>query len=187
MKLEYGLLGLLAFRPRSGYDLAKSAESESRFLRATVHHSQIYRVLRRMVADGWVDYEVDPREGRPDAKVYRLTESGRRELLAWVRAPYAPTQLPHDPDFQMRFALTAALDKDAAKAMLRSELACRRDRIARFRNRDRTVVFDDPIPEVDPAAAQGALDRMHDFNAAAVDAWVVWLERTLAALERGSL
>lgn len=183
MKFEYVLLSLLSFRPYSGYDLRKWLEVEGQFVRSRAHHSQIYRLLSRMVTDGWVEFEVDPREGRPDAKVYRLTEEGHEALLDWVRSPYEPTSRFQDADFLARFGFTAALDKTAAITLIRTELKYRKDQISRNRHRDRTIRFEDPIPEVDPARAQEVFDLMHEAGAAAADRWVEWLESMLARLE----
>ncbi|MGW4382456.1 PadR family transcriptional regulator [Kitasatospora sp. NPDC004531] len=183
MQFEYVLLGLLAGRPLSGYDLGRWVETEGQFLRSRAHHSQIYRLLGRMVADGWVVYEVDPREGRPDAKVYRLTPVGRDALLAWVRSPYRPTSRFQDADFLARFAFAAALDRAAAIALVRTELDYRREQIARNRHRDRTLRFEDPLPELDQALAREIGEQLHRYGAGAVDRWVEWLEETLRRLE----
>ncbi|MET8541970.1 PadR family transcriptional regulator [Kitasatospora sp. NPDC004799] len=183
MQFEYVLLGLLAGRPFSGYDLGKWVETEGQFLRSRAHHSQIYRLLGRMVADGWVVYEVDPREGRPDAKVYRLTPVGRDALLAWVRSPYEPTSRFQDADFLARFAFAAALDRHAAIRLVRTELDYRREQIARNRGRDRTLRFEEPLPELDQALAREVAEELHRYGAGAVDRWVEWLEDMLRRLE----
>ncbi|MFI9595739.1 PadR family transcriptional regulator [Nonomuraea sp. NPDC052265] len=183
MRFDFVLLALLGMRPLSGYDLRKWVEVEGQFVRSRVHHSQIYRLLSRMVADGWVEFEVDPREGRPDAKVYRLTPLGHEKLLEWVRSPYEPTSRFQDADFLARFGFTVAFDRQAALRMLRTELDYRRALIARSRDRNRTLRFEDPLPELDQVLAHEVFDRMHDYGAAAVDRWVAWLEETKTWLE----
>ncbi|MFI6300004.1 PadR family transcriptional regulator [Nonomuraea sp. NPDC050790] len=183
MRFEFVLLGLLACRPCSGYDLRKWVEVEGQFMRSRVHHSQIYRLLARMVADGWVEFEVDPREGKPDAKVYRLTSAGHEALLEWVRSPYEPPSRFKDADFIARFGFAAALDRAAALRMIETELDYRRAQIARNRDRDRTLRFEDPLPELDQSLAQEVFDRIHTQGAASVDRWVAWLEETKTWLE----
>lgn len=183
VKFEYALLALIAVRPRSGFDLGRWVETEGQFLRSRAHHSQIYRLLARMTADGWVAFEVDPREGRPDAKVYRLTRRGRDVLWEWVRSPYEPTSRFQDPDFLARFAFTAPLDRQAGIELIETELAYRRAQIARNRDRDRTVRFEDPLPELDQDLAQEVFDELHAYGASAVDTWVDWLEGMRRRLE----
>ncbi|MFF1358555.1 PadR family transcriptional regulator [Streptomyces sp. NPDC058297] len=184
MKFEYVLLSLIAGRPRSGFDLGRWVETEGQFLRSRTHHSQIYRLLGRMTADGWVAFEVDPREGRPDAKVYRLTARGREVLWEWVRSPYEPTSRFQDPDFLARFAFTVQLDRQAAIGLIETELDYRRTQIARNRDRDRTLRFEDPLPELDRELAQEVFDELHAYGASAVDTWVAWLEGMRHRLEQ---
>ena len=186
MKLEHVLLRLLATRPYSGYDLRKWLSVEGRFVRSGIHHSQVYRALARMQENRWVTFRVDPRDGRPDAKVYRLTEQGQAALLDWIRSPYEPASRFHDSDFINRFQVAAALDREAAVHLVKTELTYRREQIARNRDRDRTILFEDPMPGLDPARQQAAADLVHRYGAGAVDWWVAWLEDVLRWLEAGA-
>ena len=69
MALEHALLVALSEQPAAGLELARRFErSIGFFWHAT--HQQIYRVLGRMVGDGWVTVETVPQAGRPDKKVY---------------------------------------------------------------------------------------------------------------------
>ncbi|MEU6351362.1 PadR family transcriptional regulator [Streptomyces sp. NPDC047072] len=183
MKFEFVLLAVLARCPLSGFDLGKWVEKEGQFLRSRMHHSQIYRLLGRMESDGWIEFEVDPREKRPDAKVYRLTPLGHDALLEWVRSPYDPPSRFQDPDFVTRFSFAVPLDRRAAVRLIRTELDYRYAQIARNRHRDRSLRFVDPIPELDQELAREIADELHHYGAAAVDTWVAWLERMLHRLD----
>ncbi|WP_425828536.1 PadR family transcriptional regulator [Streptomyces fractus] len=185
MKFEYVLLGLLARCPYSGYDLRKWLETEGQFLWARAHHSQIYRKLGQMEADGWVRHEVDAREGRPDAKTYRLTPRGREVLLEWVRSPYEPPGRFQEIDFIARFSVAAPLDKGAAIRLVETELEHRRKQIAKNRNRDRTLRYEDPAPGLDQELDLQIHNALHRLGAAAVDRWVDWLEETRRSLTEG--
>ncbi|MFF0747213.1 PadR family transcriptional regulator [Streptomyces sp. NPDC004111] len=186
MKFEHVLLGLLARRPYSGYDLHKWLESDGQFVWAKAHHSQIYRKLAQMETEGWVTHEVDSREGRPDAKVYRLTPAGRDVLLAWVRSPYEPSSRPHETDFTARLSVAAPLDKDVAIALLRTEIAHRRAQIAKNRGRDRSLHYEDPLPGLDQDIDRQIHESLHVLGAGAMDHWVAWLEEVLGRLTRGT-
>lgn len=182
MKFEYVLLGLLARRPYSGYDLRKWLETEGQFVWAKAHHSQIYRKLGQLETEGWVRHEVDAREGRPDAKVYRLTERGHEALLAWIHSPYEPSGRLQEIDFTARFSMTAPLDREAAVELLRTELAFRRAQIAKNRNRDRSLHYDEPLPELDQDLDRQIHESLHLLGAGAMDYWVAWLEESLYRL-----
>ncbi len=183
MELDYILLGLLAMGQRSGYDLVRWMDVEGRFLRSSVHHSQVYRCLARMVRSDWVAFRVEGRPAGPDAKVYRLTLVGRQRLLEWARSPYEPSSRFQDPDFIVRLQFGAAVDTKAALAVVDTELTFRRNQVARNRTRNRMLVFTDPIPEVDPIQTQAIFDLAHQEGAAAIDRWIIWLELVRERLE----
>ena len=70
MALEHAILVSLLEQPGSGYELAHRFDrSIGRFWTAT--HQQIYRVLKRMGADGWITAEQVAQRGRPDKRAGR--------------------------------------------------------------------------------------------------------------------
>jgi DNA-binding PadR family transcriptional regulator len=85
--LEYKLLGLLARQPMSGYDLA--SHLKQRFVPfGPVSHTQIYPALASLEQQGLVRYHiVEQHAGRPNKKVYELTEEGQAALRQWVESP----------------------------------------------------------------------------------------------------
>jgi DNA-binding PadR family transcriptional regulator len=75
----------------SGYELAHRFDrSIGYFWSAT--HQQIYRTLRAMEDDGWVDATPVVQRGRPDKKVYTVSDAGRAELARWIAAPLGTTK-----------------------------------------------------------------------------------------------
>ncbi|GHJ39305.1 PadR family transcriptional regulator [Streptomyces sp. TS71-3] len=183
VKLEHILLGLFAQRPWSGYDLRKWLSEGGKFLRSNADQSQIYRLLSRMEEHGWITHTVDAREKRPDAKVYTLTKRGRAELLAWARSPYTPPARFQDPDFMVRFLFGGIVEPAGLRSLLETELAARREQVARHRGRDRTHHFVDAIPEVDPDRAGLLLELAHIRGMAEVDSWIAWLQEMLVTLD----
>jgi len=90
--LEHAILVSLAERAASGYDLARRFDASIGFFwKAT--HQQIYKVLARMEADGWVTVTVRPGAGRPARKEYAIAEAGRAELRRWSATPSAPESI----------------------------------------------------------------------------------------------
>lgn len=83
MALEHAILVSLAEKSASGYDLARRFDASiGHFWKAS--HQQIYKVLGRMEADGWVTSELVAQDSRPDKKVYVITDHGRDELALWT-------------------------------------------------------------------------------------------------------
>ena len=95
MSLRHALLGFLALRPMSGYDLNKAfAGSAAHFWPAD--QSQIYRTLAQLVAAGQVEVDVQPQAGRPDRHEHRILPAGLVELDTWLASPldHGPTREP---------------------------------------------------------------------------------------------
>jgi PadR family transcriptional regulator AphA len=79
------VLGLLALRPRSGYEIKQTIDKTTRFF-WNASYGQIYPELRRLAAAGLVEGKAAPRGGRART-VYALTEEGRRRLEEWLGEP----------------------------------------------------------------------------------------------------
>jgi len=123
MALEHAILVSLLEQPGSGYELARRFDrSIGRFWTAT--HQQIYRVLRRMEADGWIAAEEVAQEGRPDKKVYSAAGAGRDALSAWLREPVEPETVRHELAVKIR---AVAFDDPAALISLISEVERHRE------------------------------------------------------------
>lgn len=103
MSLEHAILGFLNYRPFSGYDLKKAFDtSVQHFWPADQSH--IYRTLAGLGGKGWAEVEVVPQKGRPDRKVYHITEAGREELHRWLASPVPPEEPRSAPLVQVFFA-----------------------------------------------------------------------------------
>ena len=78
----YVILGMLAWGPRSGYDIKAAVDYSVRFFWAA-SYGQIYPELRRLSEAGLVEGEAEPDSGRRRT-VYRLTAAGREALEDWL-------------------------------------------------------------------------------------------------------
>ncbi|MGH3530977.1 MAG: PadR family transcriptional regulator [Mycobacterium sp.] len=86
MALPHAILVSLCEQSGSGYELAHRFDrSIGYFWSAT--HQQIYRTLRVMESDGWVYATAVVQRGRPDKKVYTVSDTGRAELARWIAEP----------------------------------------------------------------------------------------------------
>ncbi|BFU44914.1 PadR family transcriptional regulator [Krasilnikovia sp. MM14-A1004] len=118
MALEHAILVSLLEQPGSGYELARRFErSIGRFWTAT--HQQIYRVLKRMEADGWVTAETLGQEGRPDKRTFQVAPAGRTALVTWLHEPVQPEAVRHELAVKIR---GAAFDGAAGRAALITEV-----------------------------------------------------------------
>lgn len=183
MKPDYPLLGLLARKPASGYDIGKWLRTDGRFLGRRPSMTPIYRALNNFHERGWVSVTVDPRDSAPAAKVYRLTRKGRQALLEWAASPYEPAERPMAPDFSVRLQFAGQMGPTYALEVVRTELEFRR----RQRAEENPPMPDedaDPIDEID-------VDWLHYINTKAKErgwqttSWFIgWLETTERELSR---
>jgi len=85
----YAVLGLLAERPRTGYEIAKVMKVPIGYL-WSASHGRIYTELQSLHADAFVTHQVVDGPGPRDNRIYTITAAGRRALSDWVDSPLAP-------------------------------------------------------------------------------------------------
>jgi len=90
LALRYALLGLLSRGDMSGYDLAHKFSIEIVHY-WNAHHTQIYRELQKLEAEGLLEHQIVAQQDRPDKKLYSLTQAGLVALRQWLaEAPQPP-------------------------------------------------------------------------------------------------
>ena len=182
MKLEYTILGWLELNPLTGYDLKKFLDTEGRFARKRAPLSQIYTTLKRMADKGWVQFREEPREGKPDAKIYHNTEAGRQVLVEYLRSPIELRFRYNESDISYRMAFSFMVEPEVTLQQIKSELAYRKEQIAQFRHRDRTLVSSN-LSKHSLAFAQEVFDKLHQYGANNIDAYVQELEEMIEFFE----
>jgi DNA-binding PadR family transcriptional regulator len=126
-RLEVILLSLLSTSARTGYDVRKWLDAHGAYVGYTAQTSQIYRQLGKLVDREWAFPIPDPRDSGPDAKLYQITDEGRRNLQEWIDSPYEPPLRPLDPDFQVRLRFAGTQSPEKALELIRTELRFRRE------------------------------------------------------------
>ena len=86
MSLPHALLGLINYKPLTGYDLKSLFESSiNMFWNASL--PQIYRTLNQMEKSGWLQSSFELQEGKPNRRVYQITSKGTKVLQSWLSEP----------------------------------------------------------------------------------------------------
>lgn len=81
--LKHGILGLLNYCSMTGYEINRTfKDSLSYFWNAQT--SQIYRELQTLKKNGWAEDQTIEQNGKPDKKLFSITESGKAELNRWL-------------------------------------------------------------------------------------------------------
>lgn len=181
MSLEAAIMGFLAEEPRTGYDLKTRCFAEQAKAFWTADQAQIYRTLERLQATGMVASTRKRRVGKPDRRVYRLTELGSTELSSWLATPPPPTP-PREP-FQLQLFFSAALTDTEIASNLRSRRSVHQACLEELRREVSAPLGPPVLPDrvrlLRDAAFDGAIAR----ERAAID----WLDDTIEAVESGRL
>lgn len=178
MALEHAILVSLTERAGSGSELTRRFDRSIGFF-WTATHQQIYRVLGRMEKDGWVTSEVIAQQGRPDKKVYAVSDLGRAALEDWLGEPTAVTPVRSDLAVKMRAASLGA-DRGPVLDVVRTNLADHRARLDLY---ERLCKKDYPEPE---RLTGLALDQYLVLRGGIrlEQGWIEWLTEYLTAHEK---
>jgi DNA-binding PadR family transcriptional regulator len=129
MSIKFAILGLLAERPMSGFDLVGEF-SAARSVIWPAPQNEIYKMLRAAAADGTIRVAERGPRGRI---VYTITDTGRDALAAWLRA---------ESDYTMRYEpmLKAVFLRQAPaavrRAVARADLAFAETQLEALRKAD---------------------------------------------------
>ena len=114
---SYVILGMLGWRPMSGYEIKTIVDKSTRLFWAA-SYGQIYPELRRLADAGLIEGRSDPQGGRK-RNAYRLTAAGRRALRSWLHTDPEVFELRDEGILKLFFA--AATDGESAPGTLRAK------------------------------------------------------------------
>ncbi|HHW07606.1 MAG TPA: PadR family transcriptional regulator [Clostridia bacterium] len=117
MSLKFGLLGLLNYGKMTGYELDKAFKESLHFF-WQAQTSQVYRELNAMEKEGWLTSELVYQEGKPNKKVYAITEQGRAALHRWLSEEDTGGAFPVRSAFLMKIFFAGEVSREKAISML---------------------------------------------------------------------
>jgi DNA-binding PadR family transcriptional regulator len=162
------ILGLLAWEPRTGYEIKQVTDTSTRFFWGA-SYGQIYPELRRLEQAGLVTAKEEPR-GRVPRRVYRLTAKGRKTFEAWLGAEDDQYEVRDEGLLRLFFA--ELMTPEQRLQLIRRRQAWCEETVALFRG------IGDELGELDETS--GAVLRygieLMEWNAA----WWADLERRLS-------
>jgi len=115
MNIQHAILGLLRYKPLTGYDMKKAMQN-SLIIYWSGNNSQIYRALAELEAEGFVSVQIQHGDASPTKKVYTLTDSGREELHRLSLG------LPEIPEIRKTFLMQLVFGGSLTKSELASLL-----------------------------------------------------------------
>jgi len=120
MDVKTVCLGMLTDGEASGYDLKKYFESSFGHFFAAGFGS-IYPALASLAEKELVSCRCVPQDGKPDRKVYRITEAGRQRLLAELDKPNPSHKIRSE--FLATLCFAHLMDADQVRTVLANRVA----------------------------------------------------------------
>ncbi len=174
---SYAVLGLLARRPGSGYELGtRAATSVDHFWPLTRTH--IYGELAKLEALGYVAGVEVEQKHLPDKRVYSVTAEGERALQAWLADPDPGIPRPRQP-MLVKLFFGEHVSPEQVQALLtqyRDQALARRDRYAADAAEDAAAI------EVDPASMLRFGRAAALFGLRRAEADLAWVDEVRAEL-----
>jgi DNA-binding PadR family transcriptional regulator len=175
MGLSHTILTLLSESASTGYELSKRFEDVvSCFWKA--HLQQIYRELANMERLEWVTSEVIPQKGKPDKKLYRMTETGRKELEEWLVSPCAPS--PIREDLLVKVLAGALMPRAALIQQIQEQRSLHQHQLNSYQEQEQ-IFAQIRCPEEHLKFRYFTLRRGIRYETD----WIEWCDEVLAAIE----
>lgn len=138
--LKYAVLGLVASRPEGvhGYKLKADFEALSDDF-WQVNYGRLYRILDQLEQAGDLSANEEIQTGRPNKKVYRLTERGRQTLDDWLLQPVSDEPQPLRDELSLRLLFLENDDLASLSQLIAQQRAIYLTKLARIARRRRKL------------------------------------------------
>ena len=123
------VLGMLAARPRSGYEIKQLVDSSARYFWAA-SYGQIYPELKKLEKAGLITGD-DSSTGARQRTTFKLTAEGRRAAREWIRKP--PEVLETRDEGLLKLFFAYSIDPKRAAEIARERAEISRQKAAQLR------------------------------------------------------
>jgi DNA-binding PadR family transcriptional regulator len=160
------------------YEMASTMRERGKEHSIKLNYGSLYTVVDNLAKHGLIEAMEARREGRrPERTVYRLTDTGRIRLDAWM-SELLSTPVKEYPQFEAALSLLPVLHPDAVLELLRLRTRALEEQIGEER-----VMLD--------AAQQAGLPRLllieSEYSLAMRDTELAWVRDLAGELEAGTL
>jgi len=203
-RTHYAILGLLCWKPMSGYDIKKMVEVGLNYFWSE-SYGQIFPALNRLVEDGLATKKLDPNSGGRQRQVYTVTKAGRRIFKTWL---HEPTDLPRLRDeMKLKFFLTSRSGAAEGVRLLKEYGVQQREHLAMLKESEvvlAAALLESGMPEellelqktLGWSDSTGPDDQSHELlifyltlrsGILVAEARVAWVDEVLPVLQAGRL
>lgn len=180
MSLHYTILGFLSFGPMSGYEIKKAIDKSTQYF-WHAELSQIYPTLRKLESTRQVKVEVIPQEGKPDKKIYTITQSGQNSLTAWLSEPLdeiPPTKSP----LLLKLFFMGVLDRNEVISQMRCQIEIQRARLKRYQQESKKDI-QEAVTSSDLTQSGLLWELIRQYGEQQTQTSIQWLENAIQVIE----
>ena len=170
--VTWAVLGLVASKPRSGYDIKRIVDRTIRHFWAA-SYGQIYPELKRLEEAGWIEGDDVPNGGRA-RRVFRITDAGREALNGWFAG--VETRIEARDESLLRLFFADLLPREFALGLLEGRREGYRRMLEYLRG------LDDGSGVPDPPF----IDLVYRWGLEYCEWGIEWCDRHLSRLQRAA-
>ena len=173
------ILGMLAARPRSGYEIKQLVDNSARFFWAA-SYGQIYPELKRLEDAGLIAGS-DASQGARQRTVYKLTAKGKRAAREWIEGEPEVFELRDEGLLKLFFA--GSIEPARTAEIARERAARAAETAARLRALEQLI--EDGKQAEGPAFSTDPGSELVLRSGIEMNEWQAeWFERAARDLER---
>lgn len=132
---EWALLGLLTQQPLHGYELHRYFTDPSALGQVWyLGLSQMYKLLKELEAQGYMEVTVEPQDNYPARKVYHITPAGRAAFWQWMEKPISNPRLIR-VEFLAKLFLAQLLRPETIERVIDTQLEACQAQLTRLQER----------------------------------------------------
>jgi DNA-binding PadR family transcriptional regulator len=139
--LAYAVLGLVSQRDEGihCYELTGECQAlDDHFWE--LNYGRVSRVLDTLETDGDLASREQPQSGKPNRKVYRITQSGSRSLDDWLLEPVSDEPKPLRDELSLKLLFLGANRTSEVGELIRQQRSILMDRLNRVTRRRRRLL-----------------------------------------------
>lgn len=138
MSLKYGILGILNYTPMTGYKLKKIFDKSIKNI-WVASLSQIYRELGALEKGGYVTSYIEEQDDRPDKRIYKITEDGKKAFKEWILECPDEFISPKRDEFMLRMFFGASMGASEVKKQLNLFIEDRKKALKSINENEKTI------------------------------------------------
>jgi PadR family transcriptional regulator, regulatory protein AphA len=173
------ILGMLAARPRSGYEIKQLVDSSARFFWAA-SYGQIYPELKKLEEAGLIKGD-DSSQGARQRTTFRLTAQGKRAAREWISSP--PEVLETRDEGLLKLFFAGSIEPKRAAEIARERASASQAKAAQLRAIEAAIDGAGRTTEGPAAQADAGSLTVLRYGIEASEWAAEWFERAAEELE----